>query len=112
MHQNRVAFVCILLLQMSLSEAELRNEKYESVKTEGELQCSIDEPTESVNVRSKIECSGCCTKHDDCLSYNFKKSSDRTVRTGACDLYMYKTTNFTTVPDCQHYRKVSVFLCR
>jgi len=70
----------------------------------GPVMCATETAAVMDSVRSQIDCSQRCSLDDSCVSFNFKKKSDR-QSTNVCERFSnYIPFRFTVEENCAHYQ--------
>jgi len=71
--------------------------------TAGPVLCAAHTFAITQSVRSQIECSQRCSLDDGCMSFNFKKNSDKQPQQ-LCERFNYLPRNLVAEDNCAHFQ--------
>ena len=88
----------IAIFNSGVETISVRGEIFKAIKSDssGDMVCSLEDPNEILNVRSKPECILLCHRDPSCLDVNWKEPDE-------CEMYFSNPETFGTLTSCTYF---------
>ena len=106
-HMKAVSIIflsTIVIISSSVETTSVGGKIFKAIKNDSseDMACSLEDPNEILNVRSKPECILQCQGDPSCSGVNWKEP-------GTCEVYVFNPETFGTVTRCTFFSSDNKF---
>jgi len=95
----------LMIMMLAGNEAHQQSMKLMTRPSDAAALCALDPPTRNATMSqtmpgapAAVRCAMTCTNDGGCKHFNYVSTESN-----PCQLYHYRPTNFSVLPNCQHY---------